>query len=138
MKRKFCCDASQAMYEDYYMNQQGQGPVFYGSRNQRGHGLDNILSGMFRSALPMVKKGLAYLGTEALKTGAQIANDVADGGNFFESAKKRAGEGIKRLINPDNISSQSGSGRRRTYKRKRAIKKKPTKKRKTKHSDIFS
>ena len=83
----------------------------------------------------MIKKGLAFFGKQALKTGAQIANDVADGDDFLESTKRRTTERIKGFINPDNFTSQSGRGRRRTYKRKRAIKKKPTKKRKTKHCD---
>ena len=84
----------------------------------------------------MIKRGLAFFGKQALKTGAQIANDVADGGDFLESAKKRTSERIKGFINPDNFSSQSGNGRRR--RRKQPQKKRAAKKRKTKHNDIFS
>ena len=106
---------------DYYTNQQQRGlgvPLFQGSRLQRGHGLGNILSGFFRSALPMLKRGLAFFGKQALRTGAQIANDVADGESFTESTKKRVSERIKGVFNPENFSSQTGSGARRTSKRK--------------------
>ncbi len=48
MKRKFCCEASRGMYEDYYLRQSGDGlPVFHGSRGQRGHGIGSVLGGFF-------------------------------------------------------------------------------------------
>src|SRR5271163_1361413 len=104
MRRKaFCCNASKAMYMDYYVNQSGSGmPVFAGGWGQRGHGLGSILSGFFRSAMPFLRRGLAVFGKQALRTGAQIANDVADGESFGNSAKRRVVEGIK-SINPSEI-----------------------------------
>ena len=131
MKRKFCCDTSRGMYEDYYMAQRGSGvPVFQGSRGQRGHGLGSMLSGLFRSAVPILKRGLAAFGRHALRTGAQIANDVADGQNLGESAKRRVGDRIKRFVSPEEYSTQTGSGKRKTRRRKKAIKKR-------KVNDIF-
>lgn len=134
------------MYEDYYAQQSGKGgaAVFRGYRMQRGHGLGSILSGLFRSAVPMIKKGLAFFGRQALKTGAQIANDVAEGEPLGESAKKRVGETIKRFVNPQNESNQTGSGALKTLIRKLHKKKrqKSNKKRKTvkkrKYDDIFA
>ena len=77
MRKKYCCDANKHLYESYYLDQSGSGvPVFAGSRGQRGHGLGSLLSGFFRSALPMLKRGLATFGKHALKTGLEIANDV--------------------------------------------------------------
>lgn len=129
---------------DYYTNQQQRGlgvPLFQGSRLQRGHGLGNILSGLFRSALPMLKRGLAFFGKQALRTGAQIANDVADGESFTESTKKRVSERIKGVFNPENFSSQTGSGARRTSKRKIKLVisnlNKIKKKKRRKFNDIF-
>jgi hypothetical protein len=72
-----------------------------------------MLSGFFRSAFPMIKRGLASFGKHALKTGLEIANDVADGNSFKESAKSRVLPGIKRFAASDIFSSQSGSGKRR-------------------------
>lgn len=119
------------MYEDYYMAQSGNGvPIFQGSRGQRGHGLGSMLSGLFRSAVPILKRGLAAFGRHALRTGAQIANDVADGQNLGDSAKRRVEDGIKRFVSPGEFSMQTGSGKRKTRRRK-----KTTKKRKV--NDIF-
>jgi len=44
------------MYEKYYANQSGDGiPVFVGQRYQRGHGLGQTISGLFkRYVIPFV------------------------------------------------------------------------------------
>jgi hypothetical protein len=112
------------MYEDYYMAQSGSGvPIFEGYRGQRGHGLGSILSGFFRSAMPILKRGLSFFGKQALRTGAQIANDVADGQSLRDSAKRRVSERINEVV--PGLIPQSGSGRRR-----RRIKSKKAKRRK--------
>ena len=111
MKRKFCCDASARMYIDHYA-QSGRGgiPIFVGYRGQRGHGLGSILSGFFRSALPIIKRGLGIFGREALRTGAKIATDVADGRNLGDAAKHRISERINEIV--PGVFPQSGSGYR--------------------------
>ena len=54
---------SRDMYTDYYVQQSGTGiPIYHGARTQRGHGLGSILSGLFRSAFPLIKRGLSFLG----------------------------------------------------------------------------
>jgi len=120
MKRKFCCDASKGMYMDYYRAQSGSGiPIFIGHRGQRGHGLGSILSGFFRTALPIVKKGLIHLGKsvgkqagkQALSTGYDIVKDIAEGRNPKEAVKERAKEGINQFI--PGAFPQSGSGKKR-------------------------
>jgi len=117
------------MYEDYYMLQSGSGlPVFQGSRGQRGHGLGSMLSGLFRSAVPMLKRGLATFGKHALKTGLEIAGDVVEGKSFKDSARERIVPtiipGIKRFAEQEIFNNQSGSGkrRRRTKKIRRNVK----------------
>ena len=57
-------------------------------RGQKGHGLGSMLSGLFRSAVPMLKRGLATFGKHALKTGLEIADDVAAGKSFKDSARE--------------------------------------------------
>src|SRR6188768_2444780 len=137
MKKKFCCDASRGEYEDYYMRQSGSGmSVFQGYQGQRGHGLGSMLSGLFRSAVPMLKRGLATFGKHALKTGLEIAGDVADGSSFKDSAKARILPtilpGIKRFAEEEIFSNQSGSGRRRkTSKRRKSSKRRKIAKRKS-------
>lgn len=138
------------MYEDYYSNQSGNGmPVFAGTPHQRGHGLGSMLAGLFRTAVPMLKRGLSVFGRQALKTGLQVANDVADGQGWKDSARKHvpAGvrDGIRTFGNPLSGADQTGNGvsgpLRRSAKRKSQAKKK-SKKIKTKSKkarrDIFA
>jgi len=55
-RKRYCCDASRQMYEDYYTGG-GNMPVFRGTRHQRGHGLVNVIGGLFRRVvLPFLKK----------------------------------------------------------------------------------
>ena len=77
-------------YEQYYRNQVGSGDVFFrGTRIQRGYGLGNILSGLFRTALPILKQGAKGLGKEVLRTGVEIASDGLSGQNVKTAAKAR-------------------------------------------------
>lgn len=107
-------------------------PVFQGSRGQRGHGFGSVLSGLFRSAMPMLKR----IGKQALTTGAYIASDMLGGKKFDESARTRVRQGINSFLPQDNeVSEQTGAGRaRRAVKRKRHIKRKKSKRRRR---DIF-
>jgi hypothetical protein len=126
MKKKFCCETSQAMYDNYYARQQrgGDMPVFAGARTQRGHGLGNILSGLFRKiVLPFFKRNVKMVGSRALKTGMEIADDVMEGKSFKDSLKTRVPTGIKRMAS--DVKWQSGSG----VKRRKVAKRKPVKKR---------
>ena len=53
-------------YEDYYLHQAGTGlSVFAGNRTQAGHGLGNILGGLARMVIPIIRKG----GKSILKEG---------------------------------------------------------------------
>ena len=132
MRKQFCCDASRQMYEDYYVSQSGNGlPVFEGYRGQMGHGLGSMLSGFFRSAVPFLKRGLAFLGKQVLRTGAKVAVDVADGRDFGDSAKRRIGETINEHM--PGFINQSGSGKRRRRTRVRKTQRKLKKKKR----DIF-
>jgi len=134
MRQRYCCDAQKSLFTDYYVSQAGGSlPVFQGSRGQRGHGFGSVLSGLFRSAVPMLKR----IGKQALTTGAYIASDMLGGKTFDESARSRVRQGINSFLPPDDSSEQTGSGRRRRIvkrKRKRASKhRKPSKK----SRDIF-
>ena len=134
MRKPFCCDASRALYEDYYTRQNGgEVPVFYGARTQRGHGLGSILGGLFRRALPFLSSGAKILGQQAMN----VASDMIDGKSFQDSAKSRLKEGIKTFVTSNPIISQSGSGVRRKRRRQSSRKQsKKTKKRKI--ADIFA
>ena len=108
------------------MSQSGNGvPIFQGYRGQRGHGLGSILSGFFRSAMPILRRGLSFFGKEALRTGARIATDVADGQPLGVAARRRVGERINEIV--PGLIAQSGSGKRRrrikSKRRQKVVKK---------------
>ena len=135
MKERYCCAAQKSLYRDYYVDQAGGSiPVFQGSRGQRGHGFGSVLSGLFRSAMPMLKR----IGKQALTTGAHIASDMLGGKKFDEAARSRVRQGINAFLPPDtDDSEQIGSGGlRRAGKRKRLSSKRKLKKR-LRHNDIF-
>ena len=75
----------------YYRRQAGRGREDIGSIYstppfvQRGHGLDSVLAGLFRTLIPILwsgaksigKETLKALGREALRTGTNIIRDIA-------------------------------------------------------------
>jgi len=113
MKRPYCCDASRAMFHQYYSDQQkGHGmPVYVGASSQRGHGLGNMIGSLFRRFLPYIQRGASA----ALRTGAQVFDDVRGGKKITEALKDRVPGSIKTFAS--SLANQSGSG---AYKRKKA------------------
>ena len=110
----------QQQFEDYYRQQQLGGglPYFVGGK-QRGHGIGSFFAGLFRNAIPLIKRGLGLFGKTALNTGLDMATDVIRGGKTVkESAQDRLPEGIKSFASQIPLIHQSGSGVRRSRKRK--------------------
>ena len=91
--------------------------VIAGRRFQHGHGLGSILSGFFRRlVLPFFKAHGKKILANAVKTSAEVADDVLEGKTVKESAKRRTPAGIKRTLL--GLCPQSGSGVRRRKRRK--------------------
>jgi len=95
------------MYYDFFVKQRGAGmPVFVGARRQRGHGIGNVLSGLFRGVIGLLGKGKG-IATQLLKqnkdaaisnliqTGMNVAGDLAQGKKVKKTLKRRVPEGIK-------------------------------------------
>jgi len=138
-------------YENYYTKQYGgqaSMPVFVGRKFQRGHGLAKIVGGLFnRYVIPFAKN----LGKRALsnvvKTGMEVAGDVASGKNVKESIKERGVAAIKRTLadtirqSTSNIASANNNKNNKAKRVKHQTKqtsKRPTKKKnKRLHGDIF-
>lgn len=100
IKRRPCCDRSSPLYDDYYVTQAGSGlPVFVGARTQKGHGIGSILGGLFRSAVPLIKKGVSTLGKQALRSGVEFAGDLLQGKSAREAAVERSKEAAGNLLN---------------------------------------
>ena len=97
------------LYKQYYCGH-GSFPVFEGVIHQRGYGLGNFLSGIFRGAIPIFKRIGKSVGKELLKGGAEVAGDVLAGENIKSALKKRASQRISKFL-----ASQEGQG----YARKR-------------------
>lgn len=91
-------------------NRQEIGPFYKGVLFQRGYGLSyqelpicqmyglglgDTLSHWFQLALPMIKRGLKFLGKKAVNTAANIAQDAIEGRKFQESAKEHVTETAK-------------------------------------------
>ena len=82
-----------AAYDDFFKNQVGRGlPVYIG----RG-GLGNVLSGLFRSLVPVMKRGGKALLREGARAAVGVGQDVLNGSNFKTAVKRRATASGKRL-----------------------------------------
>jgi hypothetical protein len=114
---------------DHYLirHQRGGNIVGYrGARMQHGYGIGGIFMSLARYAIPMLKKSAKAVGRRALKAGAQVAQDVADGENVVVSPKTRGKQAVNDFM--------AGRGRKRPIKRaalKKTAIRTPAKKRKT-------
>jgi hypothetical protein len=137
MKKPYCCESSQYLFDQYYTQQQkgygGDIPVYLGRASQRGHGLANIFRKIWSFLFPAIKTMTPHV----LRTGADIVEGVASGKTWKDSASKHASSVLIKV--PDAISAgiegfknQSGAGirRKKTAKRRRGSKKRKR--------DIFS
>ena len=134
MKTPFCCDATRDLYNQYYAHQQrgqqGLGlPVYRGVLSQRGYGIGSFFKSLFIKALPFLQRTAAA----ALRTGAQVFDDVREGKKVKESLKQRVPETIKEV--GKSILNQSGSGSRKRKIGKRHSRRRLAIKRR---KDIFS
>ena len=109
-------------YTGYYLNQAGYGvgPVFQGQRFRSGYGLGGFFASLFRSAVPMLKRGAKVAGRALLRTGLDVASDALAGGNIKESAQQRFQQTGHNLATQavDHPKTQVGSGPL-VYKRRR-------------------
>ena len=110
------------MYQDYYTgkHQFGSGymPIFRGAKYQCGHGLGNILGGLFRSIiLPFIKRNVPMLAGKAIKTGINLASDASPGVLFKQSFKKHVPKALKETV--EGVKFQSGSGALKSKHRRR-------------------
>lgn len=131
-KVPYRCDT--AAYDRYYCNQIGNGlSVFSGAPVQRGAGLGNILGGIGRAIIPLLKSGGKALLRQGLNTGFSVARDVLTGKNIKRSVKRRAKEAAGNLL--DNASTSLLTPIKRNTKRPKAQKRGIKKRRR--NNDIF-
>jgi hypothetical protein len=128
------------VYHDYFLGRGGNLPVFRGHYYPHtGYGIGGIISGLFRSAIPLLKplakKVAKATGKELLRGGTKIFSDVMEGKNLKSAIKSRGLEGISNLAEKAfrNRSGASSRGR----KRKATSQKKRHRSNKLAKSDIF-
>jgi hypothetical protein len=116
------------LYEGYYAEQAGSGMPYYAGRsNQRGHGLGSIFGGLFRAALPLIRRSAIAVGKQALRTGGEIMTDISRGENVKQSFKRRAEEGADILVGKAKKhmeKMQTGDGMRSKVRQTRKLRKK--------------
>ena len=71
--------------------------VYSGLPYQRGAGIGNVFRGLIRFLLPVAKTVGKSLGKQALRTGAQIASDLAEGRDLEGTVKARGVQAIKAM-----------------------------------------
>ena len=93
-------------------------PMFRGVRYQRGQGLANVISGLFRHVvLPFLKKNKKTFIRNALRIEIEVADDVLEGESLKSSVKKRLPQSIK--CTAGDVNWQTGSGFRKRWKTRR-------------------
>lgn len=87
------------VYTAYYLNQAGSGfgGVYTSGLYQKGHGIGSFLGGLFRCVFPLLKSGSSALGSELLKSGANIISDISRNEPMENVIKKRGKETINNL-----------------------------------------
>ena len=117
-------------FEATYDNQNGHDPfdncITINTSTQKGKGVGSLLKGVFRSVLPVVKKGGKdvgkAVGKEALRAGVNILDDITHEKPFKESFHnniRESGKKLKRKAEEKLDKLMSGSG----YKTKRRARK---------------
>ena len=97
-------------YEEYYKNQAGRGiNYFVGRSHQRGRGFGNLLSGIGRALVPLIKSSGKTILKEGLNTGLNVVGDMISGQNLKTSLKNRSKQAGKRLYHQAVGRLTSGS-----------------------------
>ena len=111
--------------------QYGSGyPHFVGTPYQRGGGIGSFFRGLFRAVAPIMKSVGKTVGKEALRAGANILADTAQGRNVGESLKEHGRTALgSALREAGNIVQKGGQvgrgiGTRKRLKRTHITKKK--------------
>lgn len=99
---------------DLLVDQQyGSGyPHFTGTQYQRGAGIGSFFRGLFRAVAPIAKSVGRTVGRQALKAGANILADTAQGRNIRESLKEHGKAAIGTALRETGalIDGQHGHG----------------------------
>lgn len=155
------CSAIKMTMEDvltrYYLSQAGSGigDFYSGPIYQRGYGIGSFLGGLFRTALPLLRRGGIAVTKELLSGGTNFLNDIENNISPRSAFNNRASETVsnlkRKVMHGEGFipigrakKRHLGSVRRAVKTKRRVVKKKPKsqkkKKRvsKKKNYDIFN
>src|SRR5271154_944241 len=100
-------------YDDYYMSQAGSGlgtEYFSGPLYQKGSGIGNIFSNIFRRIIPFFSKIGPVIGSQLIRSGANTISDLSRGGVPRDVLKKNLKEGSKNIIH--SLADMVGQGKK--------------------------
>lgn len=99
------------VYLKYYVNQAGSGVghFYSGPIYQRGYGVGSFLGGLFRSVLPILKKGSLALGRELISCGSNVMDDIDNKIPVKVAVTNRGVEALSKLKRKV-LKNMSGNG----------------------------
>lgn len=128
------------IYTEYYLNQAGSGfsNVYSAPIYQKGYGIGSFLGGLFRTVLPILKKGATVLGSECLNSGKNIISDIVSNQDPEIVIKKRGKEAIHNLsrVVADKMFGEGYKSMSAKKRKQSDSKSQPVKKRKKTQSKI--
>lgn len=128
----------------YYMDQagSGMGEFYSGPIYQRGYGIGSFLGGLFKSVLPILKRGGMAVGKEVLKNGANFLNDVQNNVSPRTAMNNRAKETVdilkRKLMYGEGFKVGHATKKRQLGVKPRKVKVKRNKKVKVKRNKVKS
>ena len=124
------------LYKDYYCGH-GYIPVFGGKMRQEGYGIGNVLGGLFRSAMPLLKNLGKKVGSQLLRGGKDVVKDIIAGKRIKSSLKKRGMERAKQFFTNEIPMEEHSYLPNRKRKRKSNTNKRNRNRPPRKRKDIF-
>lgn len=128
----------------YYLDQSGSGigEFYSGPIYQRGYGIGSFLGGLFKSVVPILKRGGLAVGKEVLKNGANFLNDVHNNVSSRTAMNNRAKETVdnltRKLMFGEGFKVGHSTKKRQLGVKPRKVKVKRNKKVKVKRNKVKS
>jgi len=88
----------------------------YGS-SQRGAGIGDVMRGLWRFFLPIIKQAGTTVAGEALNTGQRVLERVNQGEPLKAALKEEGRKGIDNVLDKGGLPKQFGTGRKKGIKR---------------------
>lgn len=100
------------------------GPAYmqrgYGVGIQRGAGITDVLKGVWRFFLPLIRRVGTTVGEEALNTGQRVMEKLHEGQPLKEAVISEGKKGIDAVLDKGGFPKQFGAGRKRIKRAKPA------------------